>query len=350
MAYWEERIRLRMATYDRAANQVMAQITNAYNAAYAQLDMDVEQIIGKFEHMFQLNRTEAMAFLRQPAPMDILDTLRARLPFITDARERNLLNARINSPAYAARISRLDALKESARVSMTKASDAQLRATTGHLQGIAGEAFGRTMFDIQKASFGFSFTGMSEQRIAQIMRNNWSGMHYSGRVWSNRDAAAQTLQQGLVEALTTGKTSAQTFQELRRQVQAVSKNGKDMSQYAANRLLRTETSYIVNQSEMDAYQEAGVEKYEIVSILDSRTSEKCQGLDGKVFLTKDAKPGINYPPFHAFCRTHHQPRMDGLEVDGTRVAVDKNGNEMKIPRTMTYKKWAEWQAAGMPPF
>ena len=49
----------------------------------------------------------------------------------------------------------------------------------------------------------------------------------------------------------------------------------------AQRLARTEASFILNQAAADSYKELGVEQYEFLGTLDSRTCGHCGGLDGK---------------------------------------------------------------------
>ena len=90
---------------------------------------------------------------------------------------------------------------------------------------------------------------------------------------------------------------------------------------------------------LDTYDELGLEQYQICAVLDSKTSEICQDLDGKVFDRKDAKPGITMPPFHCHCRSTTVPYIEGLLDDGGRVARDpETGKTVEIP-DMTYKEW-----------
>lgn len=77
----------------------------------------------------------------------------------------------------------------------------------------------------------------------------------------------------------------------------------NVSTNAAARLIRTETNYYENQAELDAYKEMGVEEYQFIATIDTKTSEVCQHLDHKVFKIKDAKPGVNMPPMHPNCRS-----------------------------------------------
>ena len=54
---------------------------------------------------------------------------------------------------------------------------------------------------------------------------------------------------------------------------------------------------------------------------------------------KDAKPGINYPPMHPWCRCTTVPVVEGITPDGTRFARDQDGRAVEVPADMTYKQW-----------
>lgn len=62
--------------------------------------------------------------------------------------------------------------------------------------------------------------------------------------------------------------------------------------------LRTELNYSINQGFLESMKSNGIEEYEYSAILDSRTSEICESLDGLVFKVADAEVGENYPPMH----------------------------------------------------
>ena len=106
----------------------------------------------------------------------------------------------------------------------------------------------------------------------------------------------------------------------------------------ARRLAETETAYIQEKASFEVYDRLGVEQYQILATLDSRTSYICRHLDGKVFDRKDAKVGVNTPPFHCYCRTTTIPYIEGITDGGTRAARDRNGKTEYIP-DMTYDEW-----------
>lgn len=341
--YWLDRLEARQAFYDRAGDAVMAKINLAYDSAMRQLNSDISDIIRNFAKLHDMTPSEARKYLDQPHTKTYLETLKRRARKITDDQARVYMLRELDAPAYRARITRLQAMQESVRLGMTQVADVELQIVEKHLKETGKEAYYRTMFDIQKGvKVGFAVVGIPTKRLDQILRNNWSGENYSKRIWQNRDALAEKLQQALTEALSTGKTSKQTFDEL----SEITRYGRS----AANRLLRTETAYITNQVEMEAYTDAGIAKYEFVSVLDKRTSDICQEKDGKTYNVSEREVGVNCPPMHPWCRSVTAPVISGVTKQGmTRRARDpKTGELQTVPADMTYKEWkSTWTKGGI---
>ena len=357
-AYWEHRAALRQAAYDRANNKVVETVSRAYDRTMRQLDKDIDSIMATYTRKTGLSTREAYDFLRDGVPQSVMDDLRSRAAVISDPRQRRRLEVMLRTDAYRARISRLDAIKASTRVGLTEAAEAELGALEPHLRHTADLAYSRTMFDIQKTTAGFQMAGVPRRALDTILKSKWAGAHYSTSVWQNRDAMAGILDRALMEVSGMGKLSDMTMQDVRgmvdlnkwrNQIKSKFKTEAQYSKYAANRLIRTESAYVANQTTAIAYEECGIEKYEYMATLDSRTSQKCGDLDGQIFEMSEKEVGVNYPPAHPHCRSSVAPVIDGLTREGlTRAARDANGKSVYVPRDMKYQEWKRWQDAGAP--
>jgi SPP1 gp7 family putative phage head morphogenesis protein len=356
--YWEHRAALRQAAYDRANNKVVETVSRAYDRTMRQLDTDIDTIMATYTRKTGLSVREAYDFLREGVPQRVMDDLRSRAAVISDPRQRKRLEVMLRTDAYRARISRLDAIKASTRVGLTEAAEAELGALEPHLRHTADLAYSRTMFDIQKTTAGFQMAGVPRRALDTILKSKWAGTHYSTSVWQNRDAMAGILDRALMEQSSMGKLSDMTMQDVRgmvdlnkwrNQIKSKFKTEAQYQKYAANRLIRTESAYVANQTTAIAYEECGIERYEFMATLDSRTSEKCSGLDGKIFEMSEKEVGVNYPPLHPHCRSSVAPVIDGLTREGlTRSARDKDGKSTYVPRDMKYQEWQAWQKDGAP--
>ncbi|WP_320990745.1 minor capsid protein [Hungatella sp.] len=120
----------------------------------------------------------------------------------------------------------------------------------------------------------------------------------------------------------------------------------DAKKFDAYRLLHTESSFLMSEATHAGYKEDGVEKYQILATLDSKTCEICGDKDGEVYEVGKEITGENMPPFHCFCRCTDVPYYDDDDDDDlsgeTRVARDpETGKTVEVPADMTYNEWKQ---------
>lgn len=121
------------------------------------------------------------------------------------------------------------------------------------------------------------------------------GKHWSDRIWDNKTKLQEVIEKGLIDCVSRGASKRDLIAELRQQMNS--------SYYNADRIAKTELSYVQNQATKDKYLEAGVKRYKFLSAHDERTCDVCGELDGKIFYLRDARVGENYPPVHPNCRS-----------------------------------------------
>jgi SPP1 gp7 family putative phage head morphogenesis protein len=208
-------------------------------------------------------------------------------------------------------------------------------ATATTLINLFEESYYKALFDQQQfVGFGSSFNRLSAGFIAAATSTAWSGKNYSQAIWEeHRVSLARYLNRIVTTGIIEGKPQQLQSAELQKAMSTTS--------YNARRLIRTEGSYVANRGSLLGYQAFGTAQYEFLATLDFKTSEKCRNMDGRVFDVADAKPGVNMPPLHPFCRSTTAPHMPDEEFDrgGTRAARDGKGNTYRVPAGMTYRQW-----------
>lgn len=335
-AYWANRANERMVGYIGGADKAADEVANAYWQASEYIKGETEQIFRGFYEAGVLSETQAKALLNQ-LPDDLtLETLKKGLAGIPEGKERQAALQLINSPAYAARIRRLEELQREIDAKINRVAQFEYKKSTEFYIDAIGEAYGRTAFDIQRGTgYGFTVSGLNEKQAAEILKHNWSGAHYSTRIWNNTGQLAGRIKQDILSGFLSGKSGVKTA----RQIQ------EDFSVGAmeARRLVRTETNYMANQAELASYRDCGIEQYEYLATLDMRTSTVCQGLDGKRFPIDKAVPGQNYPPMHPFCRSTTVAVIGDEETAGLerRARDPVTGKTYRVPADMTYAEWKE---------
>lgn len=233
--------------------------------------------------------------------------------------------------AYEYRMKRLNALLLNAEQKYKEAYGIALNSATDFLKSIIPEAYYHTIFDIaQGVGVQPEFAQINTRLINKIINEDWSGKNYSKRIWANTDKLAEDIREVLTTATVTGESIYKTSRKVADKFHTCA--------YNAERLIRTETTYATNQAELLAYDELDIKEYQFVATLDTRTSEICQKLDGKVFKTKDAQAGKNLPAMHPNCRSTTIPNFkEGMPLK--RIAKDENGKNITVPASMKYPEW-----------
>ena len=204
------------------------------------------------------------------------------------------------------------------------------------------DAFYKPLYDIQKSvGFAADFTAPSVKAVEKAVKTRWLDSNFSDRIWANKTALLTQLNQLLPQEFVRGRGPKDVARELARKLDTSYKN--------AVRLVRTEMNHISNDATMDAYKSSGVlEKYEYLATLDSRTSDICREMDGKVFLLSQAQTGVNLPPLHPYCRSTTIPWFSPEEMEDyqeSRLAKNEDGKYEFLEDKITYEEWVDKYAS-----
>ena len=335
--YFIERAEARMNQSHQSMNRYVREINLAYKKAISELDDDIKKMVDKFSVDGELTVAEAREMLNTRLSDSQYRELKKKVDKISDETVKKKLLNKLNSQAYRARITVKEALKEDIRIRMSILSETQLETSKSAFLSVIDETYYRSLYDLQRGiGYGFNVSMMNEKIIKTVLNGVWSGKHYSKRIWSNTNVLSDKLYQTILSGFMSGKP----YRMIARELDHLSKVG----QYASNRLIRTECSYMVNQSELEAYKEAEIDKYKFVATLDLRTSKACQKADGKVVEVAKGKPGDienPLPPMHPYCRsfTISYINDDWLRGAKRRAKNPVTGEYQLIPARMGYAEW-----------
>lgn len=332
--YWSNRSNKRMETYHKDSDCVILKIANAYENAIKEINQDIERMFESYAKGNGLTRSKAKRLLNAKIPNPLMEWLKKKLPTVKNEKIKKLIIQHIESKAYGARITRLEALKESIYLNLATVADAELRESEKLYTRTITKAYYLNCYDIQKGvGIGFNIATMPTEVIEEILKTNWSGIHYSDRVWRNSQVMAKKLEQVLLKGVMTGKS----YRKLAIELEEMSEDGV----FAAERLIRTEMTYISNRAELQAYRECGIEEYIFVATLDSRTSKPCRKMDRKRIKISDAVVGENLPPLHPWCRSTTRMGIDDevLATMQRRARNPETGRTYLVPANMSYYEW-----------
>ena len=320
-----------MDDYILQAEETADLIAQSYYKASKKIETEMAAVV-KGLGAISNDRT-ALKYLKNPPSKSVVNTLKSVVNRMPEGPEKQEALTMISSPAYLFRMRRLQSVIDNARKECEKLYNVELTETTGHLRTLYNSAFSHTMYDIDQGyNTLHTFSLFPASRVETLLKSEWSGENYSSRIWSNTQALSQSLQEQLLISFMTGASVSKTARSIMGEFQS--------SAYAARRLVRTETNYIANQAEQDAYKRLGIEQYQYIATLDTRTSNVCRELDGKVFKVDEGKAGVNMPPMHPNCRSTTIMYDADFPIK-SRAARDEEGNLINVPGNMTYQHWID---------
>lgn len=342
-SYWERRQAETMYEYMEEAEKAADEIAQLYLKASRYLSSQADDIFEKYQTKYGLSENEARRLLNELRDKTSLDELLEKLKNGSSDMSRQELLKQLEAPAYQARLERLRQLQNQLDLVMTQIYNQEKQKNTSFYTDLANESYYKSMFNIQQqAGLAFSFSSIDPQMIDQVVNSKWSGKNYSERIWKNTEALAHDIKEQLLLGLVTGKTNREISKEIQ--------NKYAVGVAVARRLVRTESCFIANEINFNAYEEAGIEKYLYCAILDLRTSQICRSLDRKIFLVKERKVGENSPPMHPWCRsTTVAVISEELLKNMTRRARDPvTGKVLTVPANMSYQEWYDKYVKGKP--
>ncbi len=335
-AYWKQRALRREAESYKEADRTISKVLAAYDRAEEQINSDIKRIYSTFSDKGRLSKNEMDALMSANESEATLNRLRRQLETIKDNDIRRKALDRLNAKAYAARISRLKAVKAAIQAQTAKIADAQKTAMDVHLNKLTADTYYKSIYDVQIGSgTGFSFSSLPLEVIDSILSEKLYGQDYSSRVWSNTELLAEEA----YKVVSSGITSGMSVQRMARQLDEAMDDGR----YAAVRLIRTETNRVFNASHLESYKAMGAKKYRFLATLDAKTCFACGKLDKKLFDIEKAVQGKNYPPLHPNDRCTTMAVIDGMTEKGMqRRAKDPvTGKAVFVPADMTYEQWVK---------
>lgn len=321
--YWAKRSLERTTAAEKRSVPYFQMIQRVYRDTAKYMTTSIQQLYaayyGTTDNKFDI------ATLQDIAPRGSLRKLKADM-------ERLGLDTRLPD-YYKGRMTRLQLMNLQAWAEVQKATLQEQAISREMYSSTIEDAYYRNIFDTaKKLGKTPTFSTLDTKTINKVLDTKFYGKNYSERIWSNSDRLAGELNEIIGRAVATGQAQAKTIREIQERF------GVKMSDAA--RLVRTEICYFENQGELESYKELGVEKFKVLATLDSRTSDICREMDGKIFSIKEAKQGTNVPPLHPYCRSTIVPYIGKEFEPKQRIARDPaTERNYYVQGDMNYEAW-----------
>jgi len=320
---------------DKAEKQA-DQFDKVYQEAKTYLDKEINKIFDKFQRDYGLSQVDARQVLKNMKDKKDLNELRKVLEARPNDPNIQRLLADLDSPAYSFRMKRLERLSDDLDRMRESIYHSEKTGSDAFYSDLMKDSYYKATFDLQQQTgLAYGFSGLPESEIKHLQSFSWvgDGNTYSTDIWKNTGKLTSSIKDELLISLMTGRDTRETAQAIAERF--------NVGQNDARRLVRTESAFFHNQMELLSYEEADIEKYIFVAVLDKRTSRICQEHDNQVYDRDKAVPGVNCPPMHPWCRS----TTVGYDEDADysklkrRARNPETGKVEYVPADMTYKEW-----------
>lgn len=320
---------------DKAEKQA-DKFDKVYQEAKTYLDKEINKIFDKFQRDYGLSQVDARQVLKNMKDKKDLNELRKVLEARPNDPNIQRLLADLDSPAYSFRMKRLERLSDDLDRMRESIYHSEKTGSDAFYSDLMKDSYYKATFDLQQQTgLAYGFSGLPESEIKHLQSFSWldDGSTYSTDIWKNTGKLTSSIKDELLMSLMTGRDTRETAQAIAERF--------NVGQNDARRLVRTESAFFHNQMELLSYEEADIEKYIFVAVLDKRTSRICQEHDNQIYDRDKATPGVNYPPMHPWCRS----TTVGYDEDADysklkrRARNPETGKVEYVPADMTYKEW-----------
>ncbi len=320
---------------DKAEKQA-DKFDKVYQEAKTYLDKEINKIFDKFQRDYGLSQVDARQVLKNMKDKKDLNELRKVLEARPNDPNIQRLLADLDSPAYSFRMKRLERLSANLDRMRESIYHSEKTDSDAFYSDLMKDSYYKATFDLQQQTgLAYGFSGLPESEIKHLQNFSWvgDGSTYSTDIWKNTGKLTSSIKDELLMSLMTGRDTRETAQAIAERF--------NVGQNDARRLVRTESAFFHNQMELLSYEEADIEKYIFVAVLDKRTSHICQEHDNQVYDRDKAVPGVNCPPMHPWCRS----TTVGYDEDADYSKLKRRARNPKtnkveyVPADMTYKEW-----------
>ena len=333
--YWAERFEQLTEAELRKADDLSAEMVKEYRQTAQDLNDDIQRWYARFAAENKMSLAEARRVLNTRELAEFRWTVDEYIKYAKKADLSEAYIQKLKNASARVHIDRLEAIRMQMAQNIEKLAAKGNARITDVLRDIYPDAQMRTAYEVQKKKGFEPFARIPEADVDRILKKPWvsDGLNFSDRIWRDKERLLNTLQGELTRGLIRGEPYGKIAQRIAGRM--------GVARSAAARLVETEAAFFSSRGQLDAFRDLGVEQYEFVATLDSRTSEMCREMDGKVLPLSEFKPGITAPPLHCHCRSTTCPYFDDEFTEGeTRAARDpETGKTVQVDSRLTYENW-----------
>ena len=302
--YWEKRAKRQEKKVYKEGDKLLKELDKNLINARREIQKSINDLVARYMELTELSYADAMKNLTSSEFKEWRMTLEEYMAEIKkfkgiDEDIANKLKIELETLAMKSRISRLDTLKAQIDMELNRKAYVEQETLKGTLETVYKDSYRDIRLDFGVES---SVAYLDKDTLSDLINYPWSGTDFSNRIWENRTALGRVLKEEIIQSFIQGISVKELSNKIMNRMDSDRKN--------TERLVRTELNYALNQATKKGYEDSEIEEYEYLAEIDSRTSQQCKELNGKIFKLEDTKVGVNYPPMHPHCRSTTIPVIE----------------------------------------
>lgn len=304
--YWAIRETRNRNKNKREEKQYDKEVEKIYQNMIDEIDKEINGFYSRYATKEGITMAEAK---KRVAKIDMEEYERKAKKYVKEKNFSEQANTEMRLYNLTMKINRLEMLKARIGLEMVSGFD--------ELQKYYDEILTKRTLDEFERKAGILGKSVSDPRKAAevIVNASFKNATFSDRIWMYQGM----LKSELDKLLQTGLIQGQNPRVLARHL----KERFGVSQYNAERLMRTEMARVQSEASKRSMEENGFEEYEFMA--EGTACPICRALDGKHFRVKDMLPGTNAAPMHPNCRCADAPYMDRKAFENWLDFLDKGG-------------------------
>ncbi len=337
--YWIKRFEELEKSQILNESKYITELQEVYERTLSEVKKEINNWLVRFAVNNQISISEAKKWLNAQELKELKWSIEEYIKYGQENGIDLIWKKQLENASARVHISRLEALEIQIQQQIEKLYYNEQQTTNDFIIESYRDTYYKTAYELQKGSnVAFKFATLNIDTIQKIISKPWTSdeQTFSDRIWKNKKALIDTLQKDLEKAL-RGDAD-----------EVIDKISKDfnVAKGKVGRLVMTESAFFASDSRKRCFEELWVQRYINIATLDSKTSEECRKIDGKIFDMKDYKIGVTAPPYHIRCRTTTAPYFDDEFEFGERAARNTDGKTYYVPRNITYNDWKKRFVSG----
>lgn len=315
--YWAIRETRNRIKNKKEEKQYDKEIEKIYQNMIDEINKEINGFYSRYAKKEGITMAEAK---KRVAKLDIEEYERKAEKYVKEKNFSEQANTEMRLYNLTMKVNRLEMLKARIGLEMVSGFDELQKYYDEILTKRALDEFER-----QAGILGKSVTDPKKE-ASVIVNASFKNATFSDRIWMYQGM----LKSELDKLLQTGLIQGQNPRVLARHL----KERFGVSQYNAERLMRTEMARVQTESAKRSMEENGFDQYEFMAEGDA--CPICLSINGKHYKVKDMLPGTNAAPMHPNCRCAVTPYMDRKAfenwIEEKSIEKDSDSGIIKLPR------------------